>query len=100
MLSITGIVCTRIERPDIENWFDDWEFLNLNWKDPLTIDVPILSIKERLHLEKELPTRDATGHALSDALEYKIEEDDVHLEQLKQYEQFHQYYPYFARVWI
>ena len=65
-----------------------------------SINVPILSIKERLHLEKYLPTGDPTGCALSEILGYRIDEEEEHIEQLKQYEEFYQYYPYFARVSI
>ncbi|MYA69240.1 hypothetical protein F4009_09095 [Candidatus Poribacteria bacterium] len=65
------------------------------------IEVPTLSIKERLHLEKYLPTTKKTGRSLSRALGYKIDDtSNKHIEQLKQYEEFYQYYPYFARVLI
>ena len=98
MLSITGIVCNKNKVLKIRRWFKDWEFINLEWKDPHKIDVPTLSIKERLHLERHIPTPDKMGQTLSDILEYKIDEDEKHIEKLKQYEEFHQYYPYFARV--
>ena len=100
MLSVTGIVCNKNEVSEIQQWFRNWEFINLKWTPPHKIDVPILSIKERLHLEKHIPTPDRTGHTLSDALGYKIDRDEEHLEKLKQYEEFYQYYPYFARVSI
>ena len=98
MLSITGIVCKKDELLDIKDWFNDWKFLNLEWNAPRNIDVPILSIKERLHLERELPTGDVTGTTLSNALDYKIADEEDHIEQMKQYEDFHQYYPFFARI--
>ena len=100
MLSVTGIVCNRNEVSKIQELFKDWEFVNLKWEDPDKIDVPFLSIKERLHLEKYLPTTRRTGRSLSQALGYKIDKDANHFEKLKQYEEFYQYYPYFARVSI
>ena len=101
MLSITGIVCNKSEVSKIRQWFKNWEFRNLDWADPRRIDVPILSIRERLHLEKYLPTKAKTGRSLSRALGYRIDNSDPkHLEKLKQYEEFYQYYPYFARVSI
>ncbi len=100
MLSITGIVCNKNEVLEIERWFKDWKFINIKWEEPHNIDVPILSIKERLHLEKNLPTGDPTGCALSEILDYRIDEDEKHIEKLQQYEEFYQYYPYFARVSI
>ena len=100
MLSVTGIVCNKNEVLKIRRWFKDWGFTNLKWEDPHKIDVPILSIKERLHLEKYLPTTQRTGLSLSRALGYKIDTSKEHIEKLKQYEEFYQYYPYFARVSI
>ena len=98
MLSITGIVCNKDEVLKIRKWFKDWKFANLDWETPHKINVPTLSVKERLYLEQYLPTTKKTGLFLSRALGYKIDEDEEHIEQLKQYEEFHQYYPYFARV--
>ena len=98
MLSITGMVCNKREVSKIRQWFKNW---NLDWADPRRIDVPTLSTKERLHLEKYLPTKAKTGRSLSQALGYRIDNSDSqHLEKLKQYEEFYQYYPYFARVSI
>ena len=99
MVSITGIVCNKNEVSKIRQWFNNWKFKNLDWTAPRKIDVPILSIKERLHLEKYLPTE--TDSSLSQALDYKIDyKEPQHLEKLKQYEEFYQYYPYFARISI
>ena len=101
MLSITGIVCNKSDGLEIQQWFKNWHFANLEWDDPRRIDVPILSTKERLHLEKYLPTREKTGRSLSRALGYKIDNSQKeHIEKLKQYEEFYQYYPYFARISI
>ena len=98
MLSITGIVCNKSEISKIRQQFKNW---NLDWDDPRRIDVPILSIKERLHLEKYLPSKAQTGRSLSRALGYKIDNTELeHIKKLEQYEKFYRYYPYFARVSI
>ena len=100
MLSITGMVCNKNDVSKIRRWFKNWAFRNLDWKAPRKIDVPTLSAKERLHLEKYLPTETKTGRrSLARALGYRIDNSDQkHLEKLKQYEEFYQYYPYFARI--
>ena len=101
MLSVTGIVCNKNEVSEIRQWFKHWAFINLTWKDARRIDVPILSTKERLHLEKYLPTTTKTGLFLSRSLGYRIDDSEKkHIEKLKQYEEYYQYYPYFARVLI
>ena len=100
MLSVTGIVCNKNEVSEIHQWFKDLTFINLTWKDPRRIDVPILSIKERLYLEQHMPTLDRTGRTLSQVLGYEIDRRREHIKKLKQYEEYYQYYPYFARVSI
>ncbi len=101
MASITGIVCREREVSEIKHWFQGWQFANLTWQEPREIDVPILSTKERLHLEKYMPTKSKTGRSLSRALGYRIDDKGPrHIEKLRQYEEFYQYYPYFARVSI
>lgn len=100
MLSITGMVCNKNDVSEIRQWFKNWAFSNFDWeKAPRKIDVPTLSAKERLHLEKYLPTKAKTGRSLARALGYRIDNSaSGHLEKLKQYEDFYQYYPYFARI--
>lgn len=99
MLSLTGMVCNKKQVSDVRQWFKNWAFRNLDWKAPRKIDVPTLSAKERLHLEKYLPTKAKTGRSLARALGYRIDKSTSgHLEKLKQYEEFYQYYPYFARI--
>ena len=101
MLSVTGIVCNKNKVSEIRQWFKDWAFINLTWEGARRIDVPILSTKERLHLEKYLPTTAKTGRFLSRSLGYRIDDSEKkHIEKLKQYEEYYQYYPYFARVLI
>lgn len=102
MLSVTGIVCNKKNVPEIQKWFKDWEFANLTWETPHKIDVPFLTIKEKLYLEKYLLTSQKTGRSLARVLKYKIDSDtnNEHIEKLKQYEVFYKYYPYFARVSI
>lgn len=98
MLSLTGIVCNRNKMSNIREWFTNWKFINMEWERPRKIEVPILSIKERLHLEKSIPTGDHTGRTLSQVLRYNIDRRRENIDKLKQYEEFHQYYPYFARI--
>ena len=102
MLSVTGMVCNKKKVSEIQRWFKDWEFANLTWENPHKIDVPFLSIKEKLYLEKYLPTSQKTGRSLARVLKYKIDSDTnyEYIEKLKQYEVFYKYYPYFARVSI
>lgn len=98
MFTLTGIIWPRNENEVIENAFNNWEFANLNWGTPRLIDIPNLSTKERLHLQRYLPCNDSPGSKLREKLGYLVEEDVPTTEAaLKQYAAFHRYFPYFLR---
>ena len=101
MLSVMGIVCPHEEVEGIKELFRDWPFANLSWETPHKIDVPVLSTKERFHIEDLLPTETHDGTDLARALGYNIDDDAVtSIEKLCQYEYFHQYYPHFIRAYL
>jgi len=61
--------------------------------------IPVLSIKERLKLEKYLPSKVSTGKSLARALGYLIDDRESRsLQKLQQYSDFYRYYPKFAKV--
>jgi hypothetical protein len=98
MFTLTGLVWPRSEEWALRNCFRDWEFANLHWARPRRIDVPMLSTKERLHLQHRLPRSNA-GRSLRRALGYLIDEDVRSTEfKLGQYAQFHRHFPYFMKA--
>jgi len=100
MFTVTGIVCLRTDEDKIKKAFDTWDLKNLNWKKPRVIDVPILSTKERLHLQKRLPLTGNAGKALRIALGYLTESDSISRTnaKLQQYADFHRFFPYFMKA--
>jgi len=99
MFTITGVVCRRDGAAEVEQVFQDLRFSNLHWAKPTFIDVPFLSTKERLHLQRFLPCDKDVGRVLRQALGYLIDSDQAHTEvTLRQYADFHRYYPYFIRA--
>jgi hypothetical protein len=50
MYSLTGVVCRDAAAKDHRRLFADWRFRNLSWIPPEHIDVPVLSVKERIFL--------------------------------------------------
>jgi hypothetical protein len=100
MLTVTGIVCFRSELADVRKMFAQWPFANLDWSGPKKIDLPVLSTKERLHLQKYLPCIQDSGRTLRNALGYLTVEDNEKRteEQLAQYAEYHRYSPYFIRA--
>ena len=99
MFTLTGVVCRRDAVAETKKAFQDLHFSNLTWGKPKLIDVPVLSTKERLHLQKLLPCRSGAGRTLRQALGYLVDEDTARTEaKLKQYADFHRYYPYFMKA--
>ena len=98
MFTLTGIVCDNDGIRDVKRIFGNWEFANLEWDRPTRIAVPVLSTKERLHLQGFLPTKTNPGSRLHKQLGYLIEDDlDETKDALTQYAAFHRYSPYFMR---
>jgi len=99
MLTLTGIVCPRGEQADVRDAFKSLKFANLDWARPKKIDVPVLSTKERLHLQRILPCAGGAGRVLRQELGYLIDKDRQQTEmKLKQYADFHRYFPYFVKA--
>jgi hypothetical protein len=101
IFTLTGIVCERDERKGIKSQYVDWPFANLHWAKPKRINVPFLSIKERLHLQKHLPCQRDSGRSLIRALGYKIDNQrSAAVEQMRQYAEFYLHYPHFIRAYL
>jgi hypothetical protein len=99
MFTLTGIVCLRSQVVRFKKLFKSWQFANLEWGAPTEINVPNLSTKERLHLQRHLPRGKNAGKALRQSLGYLINEDQAQTEiQLQQYADFHRYFPYFIKA--
>ena len=99
IFTLTGVVCPRIDEANFRKLFKTWDFANLNWNVPLEINVPNLSTKERLHLQRRLPCHKNAGRILRRSLGYMIDKNRARTEtQLQQYADFHRYFPYFVRA--
>ena len=99
MLTLTGVVCETSKRKEIMRAYQKWSHANLDWKEPYHIDVPNLSLKERLLLEKHLPAFKGTGKALQRCLGYMIDENPSASERkLRQYQDSYRFYPMFAKI--
>lgn len=99
IFTLTGVVSLRSELNRIRALFSTWRFANLNWARPKRIDVPFLSTKERLHLQKHLPCGHDAGRKLLKVLKYSIDDDRRRAAaKMKQYADFYRYYPHFVRA--
>ena len=99
MLSVTGIIIDKDKMPQVNTYFQDWRLKNLEWNPPRRINIPVLSIKERLKLEEFLPANTPDQSNLSMILGYYIDMTlDDSEESLKQYSDFCKYYPTFVKI--
>lgn len=101
MVSITGIVCSRNEIDALKTRLGTVRFCDFEWQEPKRINVPALSMKERLWIEKHLPIESGkdAGEELCEAIPYWI--DDTlkgHKLQLRYYADCYRDYPSFVRI--
>ncbi|HEY2712968.1 MAG TPA: O-methyltransferase [Chthoniobacterales bacterium] len=101
MVSVTGVVCLRTSMKTVRETLKHVRFSGFDWSEPVEINVPALSVKERLHLEEHLPVANGkiAGDELEPALGYRIDRTDSGSKrQLTQYALYHREYPQFVRV--
>lgn len=98
MLTVTGVVWPTEDKSKVETTFAGWKFPNLSWEEPRWINIPDLSTKERLFLQRFLPCEGDSGAFLREKLGHPIGGDNQTTEEaLEQYAIFHRYFPYFLR---
>ena len=101
MLSVTGVICRRDNSDTVREKLKDVRLVDFDWRDPVEIDVPALTAKERLHLERHLPVAPGlnAGEELQALLDYRIDNSEkTSVRQLGQYADYHREYPQFVRV--
>lgn len=100
MLTLTGILLDVDEEGDFKNEarLSDWEFMN-NWDTPQLIDIPDLTLKERITIESLLPCEDPA--MITDHIQIKFDDDDDEsLEKMKNYIRYYRHYPIYSKVII
>jgi len=99
MVSVTGIVCDCDRVAQFRRALCRWRFADLDWENTDRIDVPLLSVKERLLLERYLPIKKGSGKSLVRALGYRVDDSErASLQKMQRYQQFYPYYPQLAKV--
>ena len=99
MLTVTGIILERNQKQGFldKTNIDKWELSNIDWKPPRRINVPDLTIKERLHIDSRLPNSEAK--TIQDELGFLFNSNEnVSLEMLETYVLFYRQSPYFSRI--
>jgi hypothetical protein len=99
MLTVTGVILPPGKRADFLNATSlrRWPYLLKPDEKPTRIDMPSLSARERLFLDRLLPkTRPAT---VARRIPYKMGSSSASAtDTIKSYKDFYRHYPYFSRV--
>lgn len=99
MLSITGVLIKRGTRAEFlkTTGLRDWDFFSRSWVNVHVIDVPYLTLRERLFLERLLPNMSA--RKMRQKLPFLFDGDPKRtLDVLAQYKKHYRYYPHFHHV--
>lgn len=101
MMTVTGIILQNDDSSTVD-FFDKsrlkhWPMGTYDWSGPREINLPELSVKERIFIDTMLPTSDKDQ--IKNALGYSIDEDDDKMLSLIQnYIDYYRMYPLFSRV--
>jgi hypothetical protein len=102
MLSKTGLLCRQAELARMKALFArHCSYYQTDAEGVDEIDVPALTTKERLYLERVLPSVRGDGTACSQRLDYLIEGDGSELasrRKMQQYEKYYKLYPHFGKI--
>ncbi len=99
MLSVTGVVCLETDKEAIVSGLEGQKGVSFNWGNPQRIDVPELSLKERLHLEECLPVDGGDVGPLQESLNYRIDSsENGSRRKLEQFAQYYRDYPLFGKM--
>lgn len=101
MLTVTGII---LEKEQEISFFEktnikQWKLSNIDWGKPQRINVPNLTVKERLYIDALLPNSEA--EAIQENLGFLFDKNDkLSLEMLKTYVMFYRQSPFFSKILI
>jgi hypothetical protein len=101
MLTVTGLKCPDVDWKRVHKEFSRWPFFTPSWNSkPTRIDVPELSVQERVRLGRYLPSSgEKVGHRLHRKLGYSIAgSSEASARDLANYAAFSRYFPIFARL--
>jgi hypothetical protein len=100
MITVTGIL---LNISDVESFFqatgikEQWKLANTDWKSPKSVNIPDLTIRERLLIDSNLPKSDVND--IQDALGFLFDKkESTSKEMLENYLLFYRYSPYFSRI--
>jgi hypothetical protein len=103
MLTATGILGTKSEIANVlaVSRLATWEFSRLDWTDPVRIQVPELTLKERIFINQLLPKLANNAPTVQKRLGFLLADTQGESEEkLRNYLRFQRHYPFWSKVTI
>lgn len=103
MLVITGLLAPKAECQAAihQSGLDDWRYYSKNWADVRFINMPELTIKERIHINQLLPKAEGNAEQIQKSLGFHVDElPELSLKKIRNYTEFYRHFPQFGRVAI
>ena len=100
MLTVTGILdeTGAIDAALSQTVLAEWQYFAKDWNDLRRINMPELTVKERIHINQLLPGTSEAA-AIQDKLGFQVDERaEVSLDKLRNYAEFYRHFPQFVRV--
>ena len=95
MLTFTGIVLNDYNEVDtIKSFFPDIPYINFEWDNPSKINIPGLTVKEMLEINKMLPSENAKEQ-IEESFDFVF---GGKKEEINSYISFYKYYPSFQSI--
>ena len=99
MVSCTFLIADCNTLPSIKEEIAAWPLAQFDDAHPQLLELPMLSVQERLRLDCLLPQNNPTGKSLFRRLGYSIDRDEKKsIEMLCNYAELQRYYPLFGRL--
>jgi len=90
MLTIGGIICSKLDRRKVRRiQWNDLPFARRDFSsDPFRIEVPVLTRRERLHIDSQMPSED----------DWMPDEFEIEAESIRSYRKVYRYCPLYAEL--
>lgn len=99
MYTLTGVICSASGARVVRKKFAGWRFANTRWAEPVQVDLPELTTRERQHLQVMLPCRAGGEGSLQERLGYLIDRTPVKSrDKLRQWALYHRYAVEFVKA--
>ena len=103
MLVITGFLATKADFESVVSTTElsKWPYFSKDWANVCMINMPELTLKERIHINQLLPRDAGKALQIQDALGFQVDESkEVSLDKIRNYTEYYRHFPQFGRVSI